>query len=140
MDERLRKQSGFEEYQGFGGSLDKETYDELRRVVSEMEINPPIPVEREFIDQPTGVMITPEEKCVYSLLSKGFLGRFFGVQPLMAEAMLVMGNWEKREVYMRGYTQINFSIDSIPRPALEPGQRVRQIFRPTETAIFARGW
>jgi len=138
MDERLEGQSSFGEYQKLGGSLDEETYDELRRLVGE-KTN--AMSGRAFIDQRTGVMITPEEERVYSLLSKGVLGRFFGVQPLMAEAILVMGNPKKREDFMRGYPQINFGIDSIPRLAPKPVERVRQTtFRPTETMIFVRGW
>jgi hypothetical protein len=139
MAEQLREQFGFEEYENSGGMLDKDTYDELVRAVADMETNP-IPVERAFIDRPTGVMITPAEELVYSLLSKGVLGKFFGEQPLRAEAMLVMGDWEKREIYMRGYPQINFRIDLIPRLAPEPvGRAPRIIFRPTETATFAQG-
>jgi len=140
MAEQLMEQFGFKEYENSSGSLDEETYDRLRRIVGEMRINPPIPVKRAFIDQRTGVMITPEEELVYSLLSKGVLGKFFGEQPLRAEAMLVMGDWKKREIYMRGYTQINFRIDLIPRLAPEPVGRVHQItLRAPKTTIFAPG-
>jgi hypothetical protein len=130
----------FAEYQGLGGSLDEKTYGGLRGLVGEMETNP-IP-DKAFIDHSTGVRITNEEEWVYSQLNKGVLGRFFGDQALIAEAMLVvMGNSEEREGYMRRNTHVDFRTDRIRRPAPKPAEGVRQItFYPTETVIFARGW
>ena len=125
------------DYRDLGGSLDEETYGGLRGLVGEMETNP-IP-DRAFIDHSTGVRITRAENWVYLQLNKGVLGRFFGDQALIAEAMLVvMGNSEEREAYMRRHTHVDFSTDLIQRLAPKPVEGVREtIFSPRrETLIF----
>ena len=124
MTEKLREQFGFEEYKDSGGRLlDKDTYGELISLVNQMETNP-MPVRKIFIDQAismgdfTGVEITQQEAYLYGILCQGFLGRYLSQQPLLAEAMRVIGNLDKRNTFIEKYhPQINFDIDLMQRRA-----------------------
>jgi hypothetical protein len=138
------KQFGVGEYLNSGGRWDRKTFDRLMEIVDERETNP-IRVRGVFIDQAqgmgffTGLVITPEEKYLYGVLCHEPIEKTLCQQQLLAEVMLVMGNPDKRNDFMRMYPTVDFNYSLLQRETSKPRERTRQIAYGTEVVVFAYG-
>jgi hypothetical protein len=139
------KQFDTEEYINAGGRWDRRTFDRLMEIVDERETNP-IQVRRVCIDQVqsmgifTGLKFTHEEAYLYGVLCQDPVERTLSQQQLMAEVILLMGNPQKREDFMRIYPNIDFDNSVLQREtSRHPSERVRPMTYNNDTLIFVYG-